>query len=209
MGRVQRRIVAVTLSSCALGLAGQASAQDLGLIFAAGSTSVNGPITPPASGSIPVPATSRTRREGAFVGFFLASPARRAVSMEVDAALSIKGVNLFGGIAASDRMFYLSVPVLVRVTLATIERCPIYALAGPSFGIQAGAANLRTNTDVSGLVKRFDQGFVAGGGALVHDFFLQVRYEWSLRNIAKGAGLLGSGTMKNSALWLAVAIRLG
>lgn len=200
--------------------AAPAGAQSLGLLFGFSSTTVAGPIATTAAQGPNLTRTSVSRREGSIFGIFAGTSLQRAVALEVDGLLSFRGAaiqtatispatgQIIGATIAADRLIYLDVPVLARVTVGSLWRRDVHITAGPAFGLRIGAKDVATNAGLGSLVKRFDPSFIIGGGMNVGSALIQARYEWSLQNIANGPGLLGSGTMKNHAFQIAAVLRL-
>jgi hypothetical protein len=118
-------------------------------------------------------------RTGAYVGAQLIFPRNSWFAIQLDVAISQKGVEGKGTdpdteeeIDVALRNDYVELPVLVRVTLPN-ELAPYpYVVLGPSLGIsiqcelqgEAQAGNLSRDCDDSAGVKTFDFGATGGAG---------------------------------------------
>jgi hypothetical protein len=191
------------LATLLLGAAARpARAQAIGFVIGYSNTTING--GPTAS------TVATSGYSGSILGISVGSDDRKPVSFAAEALFATKGVQVFQpNVSKIIRLRYFEVPVLARVRIAKIGRgSSAHLLAGPSFAYRVGAADLSSTADIGSQVKKFDAGFQFGGGVTFNGVLLEARYEWGLVNIANGAGVMGTGTMKNRALHLAVVAHI-
>lgn len=85
------------------------------------------------------------------------------------------------------KLHYLEIPILLRVNAGSnsLNGVNIYGIGGPVFDIK-----LKTTIDGGGSddsdFGNFDIGVIAGGGVEITRFIIEARYNWGLRNVAKG-----------------------
>jgi Outer membrane protein beta-barrel domain len=188
-----------------VGTASPARAQTAGLVVGVTSGNVSmGSPSPIVAGTA---TETLSRYSGATMGAFFSTDQKRTVSIGVEGAYVVRGVKVETIDTATNldflagyRLSYLAAPVLARVSLGRAAAVGVHLVTGPSFALRIGARETGTNTGVGDQVKRFDLGYLVGGGVDVRGYTFQVRYEWGLTNIARQGGVLGTGTMKNRTL---------
>ncbi len=111
-------------------------------------------------------------------GIFFGSRRDRAVGLQSELNLLRKGGN--DGVG-DVRLYYLQVPVLVRV--AAGGGIKVFAVTGPAFDVK-----IAESSPEAGVVRDWagiDVGFMAGAGFELGRLIIEGRGTWGLRNIAR------------------------
>lgn len=145
-------------------------------------------------------ASSRT---GLDVGASLTAHLPGIMGIQVGAYFEQKGADVnSGGIAASYKVNYVEIPVLLQIGIPSPGPLSAHFLVGPAFGYQANcnvsAAGISSSCSSLGLdMKKMDIGAMGGVGATLKagglNILLDALYNFGLTDIENG------GTAKNRA----------
>lgn len=153
------------------------------------------------------------------VGAFLRLPILGPLSIQPEVLYSLQGSQFKSTVANYDtKLHYLNIPVLAHVKVG-----PVYAEAGPQFGVLLGArenGTLRINAaDGYGPVdrtadnnyKKNDFALAAGAGLELGSLIIGARYTAGLNNINDVADLNGANDprLKNRVIQAFVGIKFG
>jgi hypothetical protein len=97
-----------------------------------------------------------------------------------------KGASLAG---KSTDLFYLEVPLLVRMNIGSSNRntgAIVYGIAGPAADILLKAQ--LNSLDVKSQYQSLDWNFIGGVGVEISRFIVEGRFNWGLKNVLQGPG---------------------
>jgi hypothetical protein len=136
-------------------------------------------------------------------GLFASFPAGSSLSIQPEALFSQKGFKINGGEIGSmtNKLTYLSVPVLAKMSFGGEGTSRPYIFAGPEVALllTAKASAGGFSASIKDGFKSLDFGGTVGGGVELGKVSLDARYGLGLASIAEGGG-----SAKNRAITLMV-----
>jgi len=153
------------------------------------------------------------------VGAFVRLPVLGPLSIQPEVLYSLQGSEFKSAVANYDsKLHYLNIPVLAHVKIG-----PVYAEAGPQFGVLLGARENGTlrisaadgygpvNRGADNNYKKGDFALAAGAGLELGSLIVGVRYTAGLNNINDVADLNGANDprLKNRVLQASVGLKFG
>lgn len=140
-------------------------------------------------------------RTGILIGAFADIGLSRTIYLRPGIRYVSKGFsNTDNGITYTDKLSYLEIPALLKVSFPLTEVKP-YLLAGPTLGIQLSANEEATDgvqvqtADASSIYESIDFGLYFGAGVDFHvskvDMFVGGGYSMGLSNIVKQTNISG------------------
>jgi len=83
----------------------------------------------------------------------------------------------------------IEIPVLAKFKFASKSQARPFVLAGPGFGFvtRAKVEQGSFEDDIKDDIEKFNPTFIIGGGVDISNIQIEVRYDWGLRDLDKGA----------------------
>ena len=162
------------------------------------------------------PTMSTSSRTGLIVGVFADIGLSRTFYIRPGLRYMSKGFSsTSNGITFTDRLSYLEIPALLKVSFPLTEVKP-YLVGGPAIGIQLSASEEATDgvqvqtSDASSVFESIDFGLFFGGGVDFRvagkvDMFVQTGYSLGLSNITKVQTVTG----KNYGFQITSGVKFG
>lgn len=166
--------------------------------------------------NINVTNVNTTNRTGFLIGGFADIGASRYVHIQPGLRYVSKGFsNTVNGITYTDRLSYIEIPALIKVTIPLHEVKPFF-VAGPTLGIRLSASEEATDgvqvqtADAGNTYETIDFGLFFGAGTDFHvasniDLFLSGGYSLGLSNVVKLTNISGT----NSGIQFTSGVKFG